>query len=343
MASRRSRPIRITVVGAGVAGLCAAVELRKRGHEVEVIDRGPGPGPHACSWFAGGMLAPWCEGETADEPVVRLGREGIAWWDAHVPGVSRRGTLVTAPARDASDLLRFARRTDEHEVLDDGAIARLEPDLAGRFSRALYFPKEAHLDPRSALAALSRRLCDLGVPIRYDTAVNDHRPAGTVVDARGFAARDELSDLRGVKGEMLIVRAREVNITRPVRLIHPRHPLYIVPRGNGRYMLGATQIESEDRGRITARGMVDLLNAAYALHPAFAEAEIVETGADVRPAFPDNLPHIRRRGRKLHVNGLFRHGFLLAPACARMLAETIADPSFIPEIMDEDHRERASA
>jgi glycine oxidase len=108
-------------------------------------------------------------------------------------------------------------------------------------------------------------------------------------------------------------------------------------------MLGATQIETEDRGRITARGMVDLLNAAYAVHPAFAEAEIIETGADLRPAFPDNLPRLRWRGRTLHVNGLFRHGFLLAPACARMAAETIATPGHIPEFMDEDHRERTTA
>jgi len=125
--------------------------------------------------------------------------------------------------------------------------------------------------------------------------------------------------------------------------LHPRLPVYLVPRGVGHFMVGATQIEAEDRGRITARGMVDLLNAAYAVHPAFAEAEIIETGADVRPAFPDNLPRLRWHGRTLHVNGLFRHGFLLAPACARMAAEAIDSPGYKPELMDEDHRERSIA
>ena len=333
----------VTVVGAGVAGLSAAVELTARGIAVEIIDRASGPGPDACSWHAGGMLAPWCEGAAAEEPVVRLGQEAIAWWDKHVPGVVKRGSLVVALARDAASLSRVARRTSEHETLNADAIARIEPDLAGRFTRALYFAREAHLDPRRALADLAAHLARAGVSIRYGTGLENPGPGGVIVDARGFAARDRLADLRGVRGEMLVVRSRDVSLTRPVRLIHPRFPVYIVPRGGGVYMIGATQIESSERGPISVRGAVDLLNAAYALHPAFGDAEIVETGADVRPAFADNLPRLRWRGRTLYINGLFRHGFLLAPACARMAAEAIANPHHIPEIMDEPDRERAPA
>ena len=85
---------------------------------------------------------------------------------------------------------------------------------------------------------------------------------------------------------------------------------YIVPRGDGLFMIGATMIESSDQSRISARSMVELLNAAYALHPSFGEAEIIETGTDVRPAFPDNLPRIRRTGKILRLNGLYRHGYL---------------------------------
>jgi glycine oxidase len=90
-------------------------------------------------------------------------------------------------------------------------------------------------------------------------------------------------------------------------------------------MVGATMIESGERSRVTARSMVELLNAAYALHPAFAEAEIVEIGADARPAFPDNLPRVRQEGRTLFLNGLYRHGFLLSPALARIAAELLLD------------------
>ena len=135
---------------------------------------------------------------------------------------------------------------------------------------------------------------------------------------------------------MLVLRCPDISLNRPIRLLHPRFPIYIVPRGNGVFMLGATQIESADRGRVTARSVMELLNAAYALHPTFGEAEIVEIGVDARPAFADNLPRIRRCGQTVFVNGLFRHGFLLAPAVARMAADYILNNQR-PEIMDEDH------
>jgi glycine oxidase len=101
-------------------------------------------------------------------------------------------------------------------------------------------------------------------------------------------------------------------------------------------MLGATMVEAEDRRAVTARSMLELLSAAYTLNPAFAEAEILEVGVDLRPTFPDNLPRIRRRGDVIHANGLYRHGYLLAPALARQVADLITTGQK-PEFMDEDH------
>lgn len=320
----------LTVLGAGVAGLAVAAELADRGAAVSIVDRGGGPGPHGCSWWAGGMLAPFCEGESAEEPVVRLGQEAAGWWQSHAGTVRTGGTLVVALGRDRSDLDRFARRTRRHTTLDAAGIAALEPDLAGRFPRGLYFADEAHLDPRATLSALRSRLEGQGVPIR-----TGEEAAGTILDCRGLAARDALADLRGVKGEMLVLRCPDVTLSRSVRLLHPRIPLYVVPRGAGVYMLGATMIEAGERGRITARSLLEMLTAAYALHPAFGEAELVEIGVDARPAFRDNLPRIRRRGSRIYVNGLYRHGFLLAPALARMAADLVLDGQ-CPEVMDED-------
>jgi glycine oxidase len=117
-------------------------------------------------------------------------------------------------------------------------------------------------------------------------------------------------------------------------MLHPRFPLYVVPRGDGVFMLGATMLESGERARVTARSVVELLNAAYALHPAFAEAEILEMGADARPAFADNLPRLRPFGPgSLHVNGLFRHGFLLSPALASRAADYFLNGTIFPEVM----------
>ncbi|TNC49429.1 FAD-dependent oxidoreductase [Rubellimicrobium rubrum] len=324
--------LRATVVGGGVAGLCTATELASRGVAVTLVDREKRPGPHACSWWAGGMLAPFCEGETAEEPVVRLGQAAAGWWEGQGVPVTRAGTLVVTLGRDRQELDRFARRTHGHCTLDRAGLAELEPDLDDRFDRALFFSEEAHLDPRRALGHLRDRLPALGVQFR--TGKTDAH--GPVFDCRGLAARDALPDLRGVKGEMLVLHAPDLRLGRPVRLLHPRWPFYVVPRGDGVYMLGATQIESGERVRPTVRSALELLSAAYALHPAFGEAEILEIGVDARPAFPDNLPRLRQQGEVIHVNGLFRHGFLMAPALARMAADLLCN-NVRPELMNEDH------
>ena len=323
----------VTIRGAGVVGLCVATELMARGVRVTLRDPVPAPGSHACSWWAGGMLAPFCEGATAEEPVVRLGHEAADWWAAQGVEVTRQGSLVVTLGRDRRELDQFARRTTGHRLVTGDDLTALEPHVADRHDRALWLKDEAHIDPRAALAYLHARLKADGA--RFEQT--DAAPDGTVIDCRGLAAQDALPDLRGVKGEMIVLRSRDVTLTRPVRLLHPRFPLYIVPRGDGIFMLGATQIESQEKGRASARSVMELLSAAYALHPAFGEAEIVEIGADARPAFPDNLPRITRKGDTLHVNGLFRHGFLLSPALARQVAGMVTRDTETPELYHEDH------
>ena len=328
------------VIGAGIAGLTAAYELAHRGAAVELIERPEAPG-RGCSFYAGGMLAPWCAGEGAEPLVVRLGQEALTYWTQTVQVARREGSLVVAPPRDKPELARFARRTTAHEAIESNSIAALEPDLAGRFDRALFFSQEAHLDPRRRDGGTDAAA--LGHAERHPLLRRrdrDQLPADWTLDCRGLAARDALPNLRGVKGEFLVLETHEIALSRPVRLLHPRWPIYVVPRGGGRFMLGATMIESERAGHVTARSAMELLNAAYALHPAFAEAEIIEFGSDLRPAFPQNLPRIRKDGRRLYINGLFRHGFLLAPALARMAAEIVFDDAFFPEVMDADQRQR---
>ena len=317
----------VIVVGAGVAGLATALELSERGLKVEVVDRGRALGDGSCSWMAGGMLAPWCERATTDEAVATLGAAAIPWWTTHIIGTVQSGSLVVAQSRDMPELTRFAERTERFDWIDGDRIGALEPDLAGRFRKALFFPDEAHLDPRRALPALADLLKFRGVSIRFGADFHPaDQPKRLIVDCRGLAARDVLKDLRGVRGEMLIVRSRDLTLSRPIRVLHPRIPLYIVPRGGGVFMIGATMIESESRGAPSVRSTVEMLTAAYALHPAFAEAEILEINADLRPAFNDNLPAVRRIGSRTHfVNGLFRHGFLLAPAMARQVADAVVE------------------
>jgi glycine oxidase len=296
--------------------------LARRGHRVRLVEASAEPFAAAASSYAGAMLGPFCETEVYAPVVTELGLQAMDLWRATFPGTVANGTLVVAAGRDVREVEHFARLTEGHERLDGAAIAALEPDLAGRFAGGLMFRREAHVEPGVAMAFLLEALREAGVEVAFGSAWPDGRGGdGIVVDCRGLGARAELPNLRGIRGERVVVRTREIALARSVRLLHPRHPLYVVPWANGRFMIGATVIESEDGGPVTVRSALELLGAAYALHPAFGEAEILDAGAGVRPAFPDNVPRIVVRGRTLHVNGLYRHGFLLAPALAAQVAQ----------------------
>jgi glycine oxidase len=337
--------MQVTIIGGGIAGLSCGIELAERGVAVELLECSAALGSTSCSWCAGGMLSPWCELADCSEPLIaQLGVESIALWRRRFPELSMRGTLVVAPSRDLPELKRFAQSAGRGQWCERAQLAELEPELSGRFERALYFADEAHLDPRATLAALAERLCVLGGAIRYGVSAADSDLLGPrVIDCRGLSARSVLTDLRGVRGEMVLVHSRELHLTRPIRLLHPRMPVYVVPRGAGRYLIGATMIESDAAGPVTVRSTLELLSAAYALHPSFGEAQILEASAQVRPAFPNNLPQLRRLGQRLYVNGLYRHGYLLAPALAVRAAEVLLHDHYYAELMHEDRCERRLA
>ncbi|EEA95415.1 FAD-dependent oxidoreductase [Pseudovibrio sp. JE062] len=306
----------ITIAGAGLAGLASAYELAKRGASVTIFERAEKPGENSVARFAGGMLAPYCERESAEENVITLGCKAADWW-AEVTPVTRHGTLVVAPPRDQAELTRFARRTSHFDEVDGQVIPQIEPALEGRFERGLFFKEEAHLDPRQALVDLTKAVEKLGVEIRYGT------DAPSQVDLNCTAMAAGLPDLRAVRGEMAVLQCPEVELSRVIRLIHPRMPLYLVPRTDGLFMIGGTMVESNSDRPPTLRSLTEMMSAAFAIHPAFAEASVVEIGAGLRPAFPDNLPRLVERNGVLHLNGLYRHGFLLAPAMAQQAADQL--------------------
>jgi glycine oxidase len=316
----------IVVVGAGIIGLWQTYVLARAGHRVRLIEESPEPFARSSSRWAGAMIAPECEAESAP-PVVRdLGRQGLLLWRQTYPGLTVNGTLVVAQARDAAELVRYARLTEQHEVVDAARLAKLEPDLAGRFARALYFASEAHVDAMGAMNWLLGEVRALGVEV--DLGQQWQRSGEDItVDCRGMAGRGDLPKLRGVRGERVLIQTRDVKLSRPVRLLHPRQPIYVVPQGDGRFVIGASVVEREDDGPMTLKSALDLLGSAYALNPAFGEASILDLGAGVRPAFPDNVPRIVVEGDGLviRVNGAYRHGFLLAPVLAQAIARFLSD------------------
>jgi len=265
-----------------------------------------------------------------------MGHYGLTRWPellgelAQPVFFQREGTLVLWHRQDAAEAARLARmmtRTGElvpelapMKTLDAAGIAALEPALGRRFAQGLLLPEEAQLDNRELLASLLATLSALpNVKLHWHTprSLDDFQPVEgeRVIDCRGLGARPQWSALRGVRGEVIRVHAPEVALTRPMRVVHPRYPLYVAPKPNRVYVIGATEIESEDMSPASVRSTLELLSAAYAVHSGFAEARIVEIATQCRPTLPDNLPALRLpQPRVLQINGLYRHGFMIAPA-----------------------------
>ncbi len=314
----------ITILGAGLLGLWQAVTLARAGHRVRLVEASATPFADCASIYAGVMLAPEREAETAPAMLRDLGRQGVEMWRSFYPEIRTNCSLVVSAALYLGELDRFQAHTEGHRKISADEIASLEPDLAGRFSAALYFADEAHAPAPLAMEYLLTQAQAAGVEIIIGEAPSPE-PSDIVVDCRGIAAQDALPTLRGVRGERALIRSRDVTLNRPVQLLHPRLPLYIVPWDDGVFMVGATAIESEEKGAVSVRSALELLGGAYAVHPGFAEAEVLDLGVGIRPAFPDNVPRaiVRDGGRHIYVNGAYRHGFLLGPVLAQAVAEYI--------------------
>ncbi|MEM7390893.1 MAG: FAD-dependent oxidoreductase, partial [Verrucomicrobiota bacterium] len=304
----------------------------------------------SCAWAGAGMLAPGCELETADISIARLGQQSLERWPGIVEALDEdvdlktNGSLVVAHPGDQGELERLSRQITEPgwmEQVSGPRIQELEPQLGNRFSSALFFPHEGHINNRQLLSALAATLHRHRVTWHAGTEVQDVEPGriktaetsysfDAVADTRGMGARPDLSNLRGVRGELIYIDAPEVELKRPVRFMHPRYPIYIVPRRHPRFLIGATSIESEDYSPISVRSALELLSAAYALHPGFAEARVVETVTQCRPAFPDNRPLMQVKDGLLRINGLYRHGFLVSPMLIEFAGAFLATGA-IPE------------
>src|SRR5260221_10487698 len=300
--TRGDSPVSISVIGAGIAGAWQALLFAQAGHAVTLHERSDAGMTESTSYWAGGMLAPYCEAETSEPVISRLGIRSLELWREHFPHTPFNGSLALAHPRDRADFERFARLTTGHRRLDARALSELEPSLEGRFRDGLFYADEGHVEPRRVLPELHARFAAAGGSIKFNSEADADDVDGVVIDCRGLSARDTQASLRGVKGEIILIETDEIKLSRPVRLIHPRWPLYVIPRGGNRFMLGATSSEAEDNG-VSVRSALELLGAAYAVHPAFAEARIVEFGSGLRPAFPDNLPRIAIDNERIAVNG----------------------------------------
>lgn len=335
------------VLGAGLMGRLLASQLARIGHRVQVHEALGADGQGSAARVAAAMLAPLAESAITEMPVVRMGHHSLTRWPQLIAPLpepvffQQNGTLVLWHRQDTAEAQRFEQLLGRtlHQCPQLPAVQRLdaqglqgcEPGLASRFHQGLYLPGEGQLDNRQLLSALLQDMHQLGVDVRWNSPCSpeDFRAgqAGQpdwVFDCRGLGARADWSQLRGVRGEVLRLHAPEVTLQRPTRLIHPRYPIYIAPKENQVFVIGATEIESEDLSAVSVRSTLELLSAAYTVHSGFAEARILEASTQARPTLADNLPAIRFGSeRSLQINGLYRHGFLISPAMLDVVMEWV--------------------
>lgn len=330
--------LNVTILGAGLMGRLLACQLARAGHCIEVFDAGGPEALNSAARAAAAMLAPLAESAITETSVVQMGVYGLKRWPELIAQLDQpvnfqqAGTLVVWHHQDAAEAERFTRQMDATcqaipalppaQRLDAQGIAKLEPSLGSRFGQGLFLPGEGQLDNHQLLAVLLQQMQSLGIKLNWDSprSIHDFSPGQPgqpdwVLDCRGVGAKDQWPAVRGVRGEIITVQAPEVKLTRPTRLIHPRYPLYIAPKGDDIFVIGATEIESDDLSPVSVRSTLELLSAAYAVDSGFAEARVLDLVAQCRPTLPNNLPSIRRIGeRVMQVNGLYRHGYLIAPA-----------------------------
>ena len=332
------------VLGGGLCGRLVAWRLAGEGHRVALYERGDADGSASAAWVAAAMLAPLAEAAVAEPLIVELGAASLEAWPhiiAQLPEsvfFQRNGTLVVWHHGDRAEASLFERRVRANApaaLLADGGLARVdgaalaaaEPALAGRFTTGWLMPREGQLDNRQVLRALAAGLAERGVATHWNTAVDeDARPlAHVTIDCRGLGAKPVLPSLRGIRGEVARVKAPGIGLTRPVRLLHPRYPIYLAPKEDDVYVVGATEIEGEDMSPVSVRSALELLSAAFAVHPGFGEARILELNTQCRPTLPDHRPSISWDGAQtLVVNGLYRHGYMIAPEVSRAAADLAA-------------------
>jgi glycine oxidase len=340
-------------------GRLLAVALAKRGAQVELFEKSGPDGNLAAARIAAAMLSPLAESAITENSVVQMGIHSLPRWKQLIRELAKpvffqqEGTLILWHRQDESDAQRFASHLERNcnlntslskpKRLDSQSLAEIEPSVADRFTQGLYLPNEGQLDNRQLLEALLVELTLMKVKCQWHIAIEpDHlrkepNRFDWVIDCRGLGAKESWNkdgkpskDLRGTRGEVIRLYAPEVKLRRPTRLIHPRYPIYIAPKEDDVYVVGATEIESEDLSPMSVRSAMELLSATYTVHSGFAEARILEMATQCRPTLKDNLPEIyldqtSNQASLMMINGLYRHGFLISPAildCALELLST---------------------
>lgn len=345
--------ISIGIIGAGILGRLIALQLVEENCQVHLFEAGSDfpDRSSSASLTAAGMITPFCELEYGEPLITQLGVDSLELWPWLVRKIGgsiffqKNGSLVLAHPQDRLELehlKKCVQRYSDDTKKDVSSIYKkvyqkeisiLEPDLPEKFNDGLLFEMEGQISPDDIFKNYNKNILPK-MKTSFQTQVTgfDSGKIETesgqynfdwVVDVRGLMARDEVAGLRGVRGEVARIYNPEITLTRPIRIMHPRYPIYIVPRPHSEFIIGATSIESEDLSSVSVRSSLELLSAAFSVHPGFGEARIIEQGSQLRPTFSNNRPKIIYQDGLISANGLYRHGYLASPKISKMVVDLI--------------------
>ncbi len=357
---------KVAIIGGGLVGRLLAWRLIKQhsnmdngiSFSVNVFEKGSLSPPSsqndkAAAFTAAAMISPMSELVASELEIYQLGQTSLTLWPHWLEQLDcpqhyhQQGSLVLAHPNDIGELQQFQRdlnhklsyklnaQTDAeavHILSDRQQLEAIEPAVHTHFQSGLHLPSEAHIDHDEVLRELVIQAEVLGVNFNENCTIepNDEslQDYDLIFDCRGMGLKADLKEqsFRGVRGEVIRIECKEITLKRPIRLMHPRYKLYIVPKPNNQFIIGATEIESEDRSSISLRSSMELMSALYAVNPAFAEARIISQDTNLRPAYMDNLPRIEKSTSAFNkpivrINGLYRHGYLIGPALVEKAIE----------------------
>lgn len=360
--------IKVGIAGAGLCGRLTALNCLARGWEVSLFDADSHLGHNSCGWVGAGMLAPYTELEASEPLICKLGLASLERWPSLIKQLSepvsfaQNGTLILNHSQDKGErdrlmsIIDFKLRNTHltplntiAEFIPYSALQNFVPGLATELQDGYWMRGEGHINSHEFYKATTttllahdiawheltpvEQLCDYQIKTQGKTHYFD-----LVFDCRGLGAKTDWPQLRGIRGEVLCLHAPEVHLHCPIRIMHPRYPIYISPRAGHTFIVGATSIESEDKSPISAQSMLELLSACYMVHPGFAQARIIHTMTHCRPTLADNQPKIIASDGLIRINGLYRHGYLIGPAVideAIRYLEYGKKTMHYPELVDE--------
>ncbi len=329
----------IAILGSGLMGRIMAVRLFENGFtDLTLIDKDDIDCSKSPAMIAAGMLSSLNESVMGGKLIYQLGKDSIKLWRKYLFNLGAShllndmGTILIASTKFNKEITHHLSKINfntglnvSYPLLNKADLKSLEPELD--FKNAYFLPDEGLVNAKEVMDTMQEYL-RTKINWRFNSEVTFINSLGQItvkgknenfdliIDCRGLGSRAIYPQLRGVRGEVIKVYAKEVNITRAVRLFHPRHNIYIVPLQENNYIIGATEIEALDYSNVSVRSALELLTSAYYIHSGFAEARIISLESSCRPTLIDNLPQIKIVDKLIAINGLYRHGFLLAPSIA---------------------------